>query len=167
MNVRRFASRLGCAFRKASRWPRRPPGPVRPRGHSFLNGSSRLAEETKDRRLADLYLFLRQASLRSASLLYGCSATSFLTSSVRGASANVLWPPNLAGLTLPVSRLRLMNPPTALKAKLYNSWVCPDSIAATGRSRRSSEWPPYPSGNLESDSGPLGIPPIRPSRNML
>ena len=49
------------------------------------------------------------------------------------ASTNVLWPPNLAGLTLPVSRLRLMNLPTVLKAKLYNSAtssrVCPDSIA--------------------------------------
>ena len=52
-------------------------------------------------------------------MLSGCSATSFLTRSVCGASTNVLWPPNLAGLTLPVSRLRLMNPPTVLKAKLY------------------------------------------------
>src|SRR5215831_9923574 len=73
------------------------------------------------------------------------------------------------GLTLPVSRLRLMNPPTVLKAKLYNSAtssrVCPDSIAATARSRRSSEygfaihdWPPCPSENLESDSCLLGNP---------
>src|SRR5215472_1909302 len=73
------------------------------------------------------------------------------------------------GLTLPVSRLRLMNPPTVLKAKLYNSAtssrVCPDSIAATARSRRSSEygfaihdWPPCPSGDLESDSCLLGNP---------
>ena len=53
-------------------------------------------------------------------MLSGCSATSFLTRSVCGASTNVLWPPNLAGLTLPVSRLRLMSPPPVLKAKLYN-----------------------------------------------
>jgi hypothetical protein len=90
---------------------------------------------------------------------------------VCGASANVLWPPNLAGSTLPVSRLRLMNPPTVLKAKLYNSAtssrVCSDSIAATARSRRSSDyafgihdWPPYPGGNLESDSGL----PVNPSQ---
>src|SRR5215469_2740649 len=76
-----------------------------------------------------------------------------------------IWP----GLTLPVSRLRLMNPPIVLKAKLYNSAtssrVCPDSMAATARSRRSSEygfaihdWPPCPSANLESDSCLLGNP---------
>src|SRR5215470_4583378 len=74
-----------------------------------------------------------------------------------------LCPPNLAGLTLPVSRLRLMNPPTVLKAKLYSSAtssrVKPASMSATTRSRRSSDygfaihhWPPCPSGNLESDS---------------
>src|SRR5215469_11089894 len=56
-----------------------------------------------------------------------------------------------------------------LRAKLYNSAtssrVCPDSIAATARSRRSSEygfavhdWPPCPSRNLESDSCLLGNP---------
>ena len=75
--------------------------------------------------------------------------------------------------TVPVSRLRLMNPPAVLKAKLYNSATSsrlwPDCIAATARSRRSSEYgfalgdgPPCPSGNFESDSGLLGNPlPIR------
>src|SRR5262249_38762601 len=112
---------------------------------------------------------LAKRALSSASVLSGCSATRFLTRSVCGASANVLWPPNLVGLTLPVSRLRLMNPPTVLKAKLYNSAtssrVSPASIAATAHSRRSSEygfaihnWPPCPSGNLESDSRLLGNP---------
>src|SRR6516164_1846796 len=135
----------------------------------FLKGSLRWRIK---RKIADwltfTFSFAKQA-FSSASVLSGCSATSFLTRSVCGTSAKVLWPPNLAGLTLPVSRLRLMNPPTVLKAKLYNSAtssrVCPDSIAATARSRRSSEygfaihdWPPCPSGNLESDSCLLGNP---------
>src|SRR5260370_37052090 len=53
---------------------------------------------------------------RGASVLSGCSATSSLTRSVCGSSEKVLYPPNLSGLTLPVSRLRLMNPPTVLQS---------------------------------------------------
>jgi hypothetical protein len=74
-------------------------------------------------------------------------------------------------LTLPVSRLRLMNPPMVLKAKLYNSAtsprVCPDSIAATARSRRSSEYgfaiydgPLCPSANVEFDAETTGLDPL-------
>jgi hypothetical protein len=63
-------------------------------------------------------------------------------------------PPNLAGLTLPVLHLRLMNLPTMLKANLYDSATCsrlcpncqsackictpnnsPNSIAATAAAR--------------------------------
>jgi hypothetical protein len=51
----------------------------------------------------------------------GCSATNALTRSACGARVKVLCPPNLSGSTLPVSRLRLMNRPTVLKAKLYSS----------------------------------------------
>jgi len=133
----------------------------------FLKGSLRWR---KKREIADwltfTFSFARRA-LSSASVLSGCSAMSALTRSVCGTRANVLCPPNLAGLTLPVSRLRLMNPPTVLKAKLYSSAtssrVKPASMSATTRSRRSSEygfaihhWPPCPSGNLESDSCPYG-----------
>jgi hypothetical protein len=43
------------------------------------------------------------------------------TGRMMGSSEKVLYPPNLSALTLPVSRLRLMNPPTVLKAKLNSS----------------------------------------------
>ena len=76
----------------------------------FLKGSLRWR---KKREIADwltfTFSFARRA-LSSASVLSGCSAMSALTRSVCGTRANVLCPPNLAGLTLPVSRLRLIEP---------------------------------------------------------
>src|SRR5215470_16872321 len=78
----------------------------------------------RNREIADLLTFtfsFASRALSSASVLSGCSATNALTRSACGARVNVLCPPNLPGSTLPVSRLRLMNRPTVLKAKLYSS----------------------------------------------
>jgi hypothetical protein len=63
----------------------------------------------EERKIADWLTFIfsfAKRALSSASVLSGCSVMSFLSRSVCGASANVLWPQNLGGLTLPVSRLR-------------------------------------------------------------
>src|SRR5215470_894961 len=78
----------------------------------------------RNREIADLLTFtfsFASRALSSASVLSGCSATNALTRSACGARVNVLCPPNLPGSTLPVSRLRLINRPTVLKAKLYRS----------------------------------------------
>jgi hypothetical protein len=68
----------------------------------FLNGSLRWRRKRKIAVWLTFVFSFAKRVLSSASVLFGCSATSFLTRSVCGASANVLWPPNLAGLTLPV-----------------------------------------------------------------
>src|SRR5215831_8822798 len=64
MKISRFGSRVGCAFRKASRAAATSSRSCSARGHSFFKWQLEVAEEAKDRRLADLYLFLRQASLK-------------------------------------------------------------------------------------------------------
>jgi hypothetical protein len=130
---------LPVLFARPHRRRRRRPDPALPARTLFSKGQLEVAENAKDRRLADLCFFLRQASLSSAGGLSGCSIMSFLTRSGCGASADVLCPPNPAGLTLTVLHLRLMNPPTVLKAKLgdsaTSSRVYPNSIAATAPAR--------------------------------
>src|SRR5262249_54331066 len=87
----------------------------------FLNGSLRWRRK---RKIADWLAFIfpfPTRALSPTSVLPGCPPTVFLTRSVGGASEIFLWPPIWAGLTLLVSRLRLMTPPIVLKAKLYNS----------------------------------------------
>src|SRR5215470_8386383 len=74
------------------------------------------------------------------------------------------------GLTLPVSRLRLMNPPTVLKSKLYNWQLLrayariqsPQRRVHAGHPSMASPFmtgPPVPVGILNPIRAFLGIPP--------
>src|SRR5438445_1071502 len=85
----------------------------------------------------------------------GCSATNCLTSPSCAARAYCLYPPNLAGLTLPVSRCSLRKRTTELiltpSCSAVSGMVVPSCPARTTRARRSSEygfpipcWPPFP-----------------------
>src|ERR1700674_2548430 len=104
-----FGSRVCCSFRKALR-------------AAATSGRSCSAACTlfflkvrlmwwRNREIADwltVTCSFAKRSRSSASVRSGCSATSSLTRSVCGSSEKVLYPPNLSGLTLPVSRLRLI-----------------------------------------------------------
>src|SRR5450759_3170346 len=82
--------------------------------------------------------------LSSANVISGCSATNRLTSSSCAARAYPLYPPNLAGLTLPVSRCSLRKRTTELiltpSCSAVSGMVAPSCPAPTTRPRRSSEY---------------------------
>jgi hypothetical protein len=178
-----------CIVRKA----RRIEGPPRC-AHTHINQRRAFVPEATDplrmlswwrkRKIADrltstsAFSFAKRA-LSSAKVLSGCYATGFLTKSVCHASANVLWPPNLTRLTLPVSRLRLMNlltcsKPSCTTRQLLRGYAriqSPRRRVHAGRRSMASPFttgPRCPSGNADFDSTLLeNLLPIRPSRKML
>src|SRR5450759_2936714 len=114
------------------------------------------------------FSFARRA-LSSANVISGCSATNCLTSSSCAARAYPLYPPNLAGLMLPVSRCNLRKRTTELiltpSCSEVSGMVAPSCPAPTTRARRSSEYgfaihaALHSSTNVESDSFLQGNPP--------
>src|SRR5215831_14702511 len=133
-----------------------------------------MTQKSKDRRLANHDLFLRQPSPQ----LRQSNVRLLRTRSSCAASAYCLYPPNLAGLILPVSRSSRRNRPTELRLtpnrSAASSRVAPCSISSTTRARKSSEYGLgihaglLPSEELESYSCHHGNPSsIQPFRKML
>src|SRR5665811_2008436 len=96
------------------------------------------------------------------------------TGSISPAKAYPLYPPNLAGLMLPVSRCSLRKRTTELiltpSCSAVSGMVAPSCPVPTTRARRSSEYGfaihagLHSSTNLESDSFPQGNPAIQSFR---
>ena len=71
--------------------------------------------------MAHLHVFFRQANLKLGERNIRLFRYKFLNQICMCSSVKVLYPLNLSGLTLPVSRLRLINPPIALNVRLKRS----------------------------------------------
>src|SRR5260221_4798733 len=121
MKISCFGSRVSCSFRKALRAAATSGRSCSAACTLFFKGQVDVVEEPRNPRLAHLHLFFRQANLKLCKRTIRLFRYKLLNPICMWLKREVLYPPNLSGLTLPVSRLRLMNPPTVLKAMLYSS----------------------------------------------
>src|SRR6266404_5425970 len=121
MKISCFGSRVSCSFREALRAAATSGRSCSAACTLFSKGQVDVVEEPRNPRLAHLHLFFRQANLKLCKSTIRLFRDKLLNPICMWLKRESLVPAELVWTDTAVSRLRLMNPPTVLKAMLYSS----------------------------------------------
>jgi hypothetical protein len=168
MKTSRFGSRLGYCFRKASRAATTSSRSCSA-ARTLFKRQLEVAEKAKDRRLAHLHIFLRQASSKLRERAIRLLRHKRLYQIRMRCQGKCLVPAKFGWTDTAGVALTFDEPANGAQSQgvLLGHFLAGKAgfESATTRSARSSEygfashhWPPCPSGNLESDSSPFAGP---------